>query len=75
MAGIGVVDVEEVVGEGDAGDVVERAGVDGDAGEGVLVDDLSELLEGEVAGDGDDLGARGHDLADDLVAELDDGAD
>ena len=32
-------------------------------------------LEGEGAGDGEDLGARRHDLADDLVAELDDGAD
>ena len=50
VAGFGVGDVEEVVGEGDAGDVVERAGVDGDAGEGVLLDDLSELLEGEVPG-------------------------
>ena len=63
------------MGEGDAGDVVERAGVDGDAGEGVLVDLGGELAEGEVAGDGEDLGARGHDFEDDLVAELDGGAD
>ncbi len=75
MEGLGVGDVEEVVGEGDTGDVVERGGVDGDAGEGVLLDDLGELLQGEGAGDGYDLGARGHDLADYLVAELDDGTD
>src|ERR1700692_1190352 len=36
--GFGVGDLEEVVGEGDAGDVVEGAGVDGDPGKGVLVD-------------------------------------
>ena len=31
--------------------------------------------EGEAAGDGEDLGARGHDFEDDLVAEFDGGAD
>ena len=73
--GFGVGDLEKVVGEGDAGDVVEGTGVDGDAGEGVFVDLGGELAEGEVAGDGEDLGARGHDLEDDLVAELYGGAD
>ena len=75
VAGFGVEDLEEVVGEGDAGDVVERAGEDGDAGEAWLVDVGGELFEREGAGDGEHLGARGHDLADDFVAELDDGAD
>ena len=70
-----VEDFEQVVSEGDAGDVVERAVVDGDAGEGVFVDLGGELAEGEGAGDGEDLGARGHDFEDDLVAELDGGAD
>ena len=69
--GLGVENFEEVAREGDAGDVVERAGVDGDAGEGVLVDDGGELLEVEGAGNAEDLGAWGHDLEDDLVAELD----
>ena len=32
-------------------------------------------LKGEGMGDGKDLRARGHDLADDLVAKLDDGAE
>ena len=45
-AGVGVEDLEEVVGEGDAGDVVERAGVDRDTGEGVLVDLGGELCGG-----------------------------
>ena len=75
VSGIGVGDLQEVVGEDDAGDVVERALEDGDAGEGVLFELGGELLEGEGAGDGKDLGSRGHDLADELVAELDDGAD
>ena len=73
--GFGVEDLEEVVGEGDAGDVVERAGVDGNAGEGAFVDLRGELAEGEGAGDGEDLRARSHDLEDDLVTELDGGPD
>ncbi len=73
--GVGVGDLEEVVGEGDAGDVVERAVEDGDAGEDVLLDFGGEVAQGEGVGDGEDFGARGHDFADDLVAELDDGAD
>ena len=40
----------------------------------MLVDLGGELAEGEGAGDGEDLGARGHDLEDDLVAELYGGA-
>ena len=74
-AGFLVGDLQQVVGEGDAGDVVERAGVDGDAGEVVLAQLLEELLERDGAGNGEDGGARRHHLADQLVAELDGGAD
>ncbi len=74
VGGFGVGDLEQVVGEDDAGDVVEIAAVDGNTGEDVLFEGGGELLQSEAAVDGVDLGARGHDLADDLVAELDDGA-
>lgn len=74
-ASFGVKDLEEVVGEGDAGDVVERGGVDRDAGESALVKLRGELAEAQGPGDGEDLGARGHDLEDDLVAKLDGGTD
>ena len=73
--GVGVGDLEKVMGEGDAGDVVQRLAEDGDAGEDVFLDGGGELFEREGGGDGEDLGAGGHDLADDLVAELDDGAE
>src|SRR5271168_279996 len=73
--GFSVENFEEIVGEGDAGDVIERAVVDRDARECVLVDGCSELLQGEGAGDGEDLGTRGHDLEDDFVAELYGGTD
>src|SRR5580704_8940807 len=66
--GLGIGNLEEVVGKGDAGDIIERAGVDGDARKGVFVDLSGELAESEEAGYGEDLGSRGHDLEDDFVA-------
>ena len=75
LRGLGVKDLQEVVGEGDAGDVIELAGVDGHAGVDVRFECGGEALERHGAFDGVDLGARGHDFADDLIAELNDGAD
>ena len=56
-AGFLVGDLQQVVGEGDAGNVVERAGVDGNAGEVVFAQQLEKLLEGDGSGNGEDSGA------------------
>ena len=66
---------EEVLGVENADDVVEGAFVDGDAGEAFLEDFVAEVEDGRVHFDGDDFGARGHDLADLEIAEADDAFD
>ena len=67
-------DLQKVVGEGEAGDVVERAGVNGDARVVVLAQNLEKALQRDGFRDGEDFRARSHDLANQLVAELDGGA-
>ena len=74
-AGFLVGDLQQVVSEGQALDVVERAGVDGHARVILPAQQLEELLQGDRFFDGEDLGARGHDFADQHVAELDGAAD
>ena len=67
--------LQQVVSEGDAGHVVEGFVVDGHAGQGARADHLQKLLKGDGTGNGEHGGARGHDFADDFVAEFDGGAD
>ena len=63
---------EEVLGDDHALDVVEPVPVDRDARVLFGDDEVAELLEGRVAADADHVHPRGHDLADERVAELDD---
>ncbi len=63
----------DVLGVDDADDVLGAVGgfVDGDAGVLLFDDAGAGLLDGHVGGEGEDLAARGHDLADGDVVELD----
>ena len=62
------------MGEGDAGDVVERACVDRNAGEVVFAKLAEKGLEEHRLGDGENLRAWSHDVTDELVAEFNGGA-
>ena len=67
----------DVFGVDDADDVVVAGGgvVDGDAGVLLFDDAGAGLLDGHVGGEGEDLAAGGHDLADGDVVELDGAVD
>ena len=67
----------DVFGVDDADDVFGAVGgvVDGDAGVLLFDDAGAGLLDGHVGGEGEDLAARGHDLADGDVVELDGAVD
>jgi len=67
----------DVFGVDDANDVFEAGCriVDGDAGVLLLHDTSGGLLDQHVCGEGEDLAARGHDLANGDVVELDGAVD
>ena len=69
---VGVGEIEEVLGVEDADDVVDGAAVDRQARELLLPQQHAHGGEGGRLGQGHDLRARDHDVADGLVPELDD---
>ena len=63
---------EEIAHVEDADDVVERAAIDGVAGEGRVDDCTKSLVGWDVDGDPDDLGTRNHHRGDLLRGEVED---
>jgi hypothetical protein len=63
--------VNQVFHEDEANHVVERVLVDGDAGILLVAEERLQLAHGGRGGHGDDVGARGHDLAHHGFAEVD----
>ena len=64
------VQLEHVAHVDEADDLIDGLLVDRDARELFVDDELAKLFERGVGGDRDDIGPRGHHLADHLIAEL-----
>ena len=62
--------LKQVAGKRDAGDIVQRILVHGDAREFCVNQNFAKVRNGGVGGDRDDLGARRHEFQNALVAEL-----
>ncbi len=64
-------DLQQVVRECDAGNVVERSRIDRHARKVVLLQQLEKVLERDGFGHGEDLRSRRHHFAHQFVAEFD----
>ena len=61
--------LEDVAHVYEADDVVDAVLIDGNARKLFVNDELAEIFDGLVFGDGDDVGPGRHDFADALIAE------
>ncbi len=75
LLGVEVETTRDVLEVGDSADVVEILPADGDAGEAGAEEQIHRLLQADVRIDGDEVGARYHDLVRRGVREVEHGLD
>ena len=74
-AGGSIGNMQQIVGEGNAGNVIERAAKHRHARIGMLLQPGDKVFQRHVRGNRKDMRPRGHDFAHHLVAKLNRGAD